>query len=85
MGYAIEVVADQLLSGGASMQKPHNVARCHRSAAISCCEKSSQVPKSKRFVAAQSCLTFFEHDLFGKPLQAFPDHALAKSRPVKVR
>ena len=67
------------------MQKPHNVARCHRSAAISCCKKSSQVPKSKRFGAAQSCLTFFEHDLFGKPLHAFPDHALAKSRPVKVR
>jgi len=30
-------------------------------------------------------IVMFEHDLFGKPVSTFPDHALAISRPARSR
>jgi hypothetical protein len=30
-------------------------------------------------------IPLFEHDLFGKPVSTFPDHALRTRLPIKIR
>jgi hypothetical protein len=38
---------------------------------------TSFAPSSRSFLLDHDLISLFEHDLFGKPVSTFPDHALA--------
>jgi hypothetical protein len=62
--------------------------RTHASHKTSCDVKVTGQHKNARGPKRDGSSRFsllFEHDLFGKPLRTFPDHALAASRLADVR